>query len=332
LQPLRARPALESLRTLSSLGTSTALRPGHARGTHDSLRALRAGVALGSLGTLGAACWACDSLRALGTWRARDSLRARRAGGALRADVALRALRALACACSSACSLGPCGALRPLWACLTWQTRWSCGPRWAFRPAAALRPACSLQSYRPLGAYADLRAQTRLCGTRRPTAAGRALRTLGALRARTAIHGHRLPVALSADRGMRTEPAPALWPKGSANCLVAPVGSLRTGEGDQARRRRGMSGVRLCRFRGRRHQQRGHGEQGGSTGELRRAVGVRPTSARVLTPTPLPHPVRDPRLVRMRIAPLPYSSLCVTGIVTDCHEIVTVSYNNLNGS
>lgn len=99
---------------------------------------------------------------------------------------------------------------------------------------------------------------------------------------------------------MRAEPASALWSKGAADCLVAPVGALRTGEGSHTRRP-GVSGARLLRrFRGCRYQQCGRGEQSSNAGELGRAVGMRPSSARVLTPAPLPHSIRDPRLVRIR--------------------------------
>src|SRR6202042_919085 len=96
-----------------------------------------------------------------------------------------------------------------------------------------------------------------------------------------------------ADRGVRAEPASALRPKGSAYCLVAPPRTLWA-RGVNNAGHTGVIAVRLDRLSWRRHEQRGHGEQGGSTGKLGHAVGARLPPARVLAPAPLAHPVRDP--------------------------------------
>jgi len=321
----------------------------------SSLGALNSLRALGSLGALGSDASSCRrrTLRALG---ARDPLRALGPGGALRANIALEALRSLGplgalcpgcCPCGtlrtlgalltgtalsalaagcSRCPLGSCRALSSLRACLSLEAELSGDSLRTLRAAAALSAAVALSDAvalsadRTLKAYRALRAcaQAGPQSTCRPPAAWRALRTLRSLRARTAVHRDWLPKALSTDLGKRAEPAPALWPKGAADGLIAPFGTLRAREEEYHARHAGALGGRLLRFRGRRYEQCGCGEQGGGAREFGGTVGTRRPGARipgtrVLAPVPFPHPVRDPRRVRIRIAPLTPSVARVSG-------------------
>jgi hypothetical protein len=157
----------------------------------------------------------------------------------------------------------------------------------------------------------------------------RTLKSLRALRARTAVHRHRLPVGLRSDPGRRAEPASALWPERPADCLVAPLITLRAREGYTARHA-GACSVRLNRLRGRRREKCDHAEHGSGTSEFGCAVAMRLPKTRVPTPAPLAHPIHDPRRVRTCITALAPRAACVTGIVTDCYYKVTLSYLTLS--